>query len=128
MLRIGILGAANIARLFVAATRPSAKIAIRAVASRDRERAATFAQELGLGPALGGGARMDVGSYPVSLVRMVAGECPSRVHAVARWAESGVDRTLAATMEFRSGLLAQVTCSFATARHRACLIVADAGT
>jgi len=243
VLRIGIVGAANIARLFVNATRPSRKIAIRAVAARDRERAEKFAQELGIGtvhasydalladpdidaiynplpnnlhaewsiraadagkhvlcekplaldeaqaramfdaarrngvhvveaypyraqpqtlklrellaageigrlqviqaafgiplpnapnirldPALGGGAMMDVGSYPVSLVRLVAGERPTRVQAVARWADSGVDRTLAATLEFASGLIAQVTCSFATARHRGCLIVGDAGT
>ena len=243
MLRIGILGAANIARLFVAATRPSRKITIRAVAARDRERATAFAQELGietvhasydalladpdidavynplpnnlhaewsiraadagkhvlcekplamsaaearamfdaarrnrvhvveaypyraqpqtlklrellasgelgrlqivqaafgiplpkgpnirLDPALGGGALMDVGSYPVSLVRMVAGECPVRVQAMARWGESGIDRTLAGTMEFASGLLAQIMCSFSTARHRGCAIVGDAGT
>jgi predicted dehydrogenase len=59
---------------------------------------------------------------------MIAGERPTRVHAAARWAETGVDRSLAATLEFASGLLAQVTCSFATARHRTCFIVGDAGT
>src|SRR6478735_3550547 len=48
MLRIGILGAANIARLFIAATRPSRKVTIRAVAARDRERAAAFAKEFGI--------------------------------------------------------------------------------
>jgi xylose dehydrogenase (NAD/NADP) len=80
-----------------------------------------------LDAALGGGALMDAGSYPVSLVRTVAKERPSRVHAVAHWAGSGVDRTLAATIEFPSGLLAQISCSFATAVYRQALIAgADA--
>ncbi len=65
-------------------------------------------------PALAGGALMDAGCYPVSLVRTVAGERPRRVHAVAKWAPSGVDLTLLASLEFPSGLLAQISCSFAT--------------
>jgi xylose dehydrogenase (NAD/NADP) len=71
-----------------------------------------------LDPSLAGGALMDVGSYTVSLACMVAKARPSRVSASAQWADSGVDRTLAATLEFKSGLLAQVSCSFATALHR----------
>ena len=60
---------------------------------------------------------MDAGSYPVSLVRMIAGERPTRVHAMARFADSGVDRTLVGTIDFPGGLLAQVSCSFGTATH-----------
>jgi predicted dehydrogenase len=242
-LRIGILGAARIARLFVDGVRPSRKVAIVAVASRDLDRAASFARETGIAqvhssyealladpaidaiynplpnslhaewsiraaeagkhvlcekplaisaadaramfdaarrngvylveaypyraqpqtlklrellettaigrlqivqasfgfplgdasnirfdPALAGGALMDAGCYPVSLVRTVAGERPCRVHAMARWAGSGVDLTLVASLEFASGLLAQVSCSFATARHRHAYIAGDAGS
>jgi D-xylose 1-dehydrogenase (NADP+, D-xylono-1,5-lactone-forming) len=242
-LRIGILGAANIARAFVDAARASPRVMIRAVASRDPERGRKFADELGIevahgsyealladpmldavynplpnnlhaewsiraadagkhvlcekplatsaaearamfeaarrnsvfvvegypyraqpqtlklrellaegaigpiqtvhaafgfplsdpsnirmDPALGGGALMDAGSYPVSLVRMIAGERPTRVQAAMRWTGTRVDRTLAGTLEFPSGLLAQIACSFATARHRRCFIVGDAGT
>ena len=47
-LHIGILGAANIARLFVDAARPSRKVEIRAVASRDAERGRKFAGDLGI--------------------------------------------------------------------------------
>jgi predicted dehydrogenase len=241
-LRIGILGAANIARLFVAGVRPSLKVAVTAVASRDAERAGKFAVETGIAqvhptyealladpdidaiynplpnnlhaewsiraanagkhilcekplatsatearamfaaaarngvqlaeaypyraqpqtlklrellkekaigclqlvqasfgfpltdasnirmnPALAGGALMDAGCYPVSLVRTIAGERPKRVHAMARWSESGVDRTLVASIEFSSGLLAQVSCSFATARHRHAFVAGDGG-
>jgi len=81
-----------------------------------------------MNPDLAGGALMDAGSYPVSLVRTVSGERPKRVYAGSRWAESGVDLSTAATIEFASGLLAQISCSFATARHRHAFIVGDAGS
>ena len=81
-----------------------------------------------MNPDLAGGALMDAGSYPVSLVRTISGERPKRVYAGSRWAESGVDLSTAATIEFASGLLAQISCSFATARHRHALIVGDAGS
>jgi predicted dehydrogenase len=79
-------------------------------------------------PALAGGALMDAGSYPVSLVRTIAGERPRRVHAMARWADSGVDLAMVGSIEFAGGLLAQVSCSFATARHRHAFIAGDAGS
>jgi xylose dehydrogenase (NAD/NADP) len=80
-----------------------------------------------LDPSLAGGALMDVGSYPVSLARMVAKEGPTRVSALAKWTDSGVDRTLVATIEFPSGLLAQISCSFDTAVHRQALIAGTEG-
>jgi predicted dehydrogenase len=93
---------------------------------------ATFGFTLGAGdnirldPRLAGGALMDVGVYPVSLARMIAGARPARVHAVAHWT-GGVDRTLAATLQFASGLLAQINCSFDTAPQRQALITGSQG-
>jgi D-xylose 1-dehydrogenase (NADP+, D-xylono-1,5-lactone-forming) len=78
-------------------------------------------------PALAGGALMDIGVYPVSLIRVIAGQLPVRVQATARWHASGVDRALAATLEFSSGLLAQITCSFEGSLHRQALIVGSEG-
>lgn len=242
-LRIGVVGAARIARLFVQAVQPSAKVVVTAVASRDVERATAFAQEFGIArvhagydalfadaevdavyvplpnnlhaqwsiraadagkhvlcekplaanaaearamfgaaekngvylveaypyraqaqtrkvrellaagtigriqlvqasfgfpltdagnirmdPALAGGALMDAGSYPVSFVRMVAGAAPTRVQALSRWGDSGVDVATMATLEYPDGLLAQVSCSFTTARHRHAFIAGDAGS
>jgi D-xylose 1-dehydrogenase (NADP+, D-xylono-1,5-lactone-forming) len=86
------------------------------------------AANIRMNPSLAGGALMDAGSYPVSLVRTVAGTKPIRVFAISRWAESGVDLATLATLEFPSGLLAQVSCSFATARHRHAFIAGDAGS
>jgi predicted dehydrogenase len=93
---------------------------------------ASFGFTLAAGPNirtssnLAGGSLMDAGSYPVSLIRMAAKERPSRVHAVAHWSH-GVDRALAATLEFKSGLLAQITSSFSTSLHRQALIAGTAG-
>ena len=71
---------------------------------------------------------MDAGSYPVSLVRTVSGSRPKRVHAMSHWAESAVDLTTLGTLEFAGGLLAQISCTFATARHRHAFIAGDAGS
>ncbi len=78
-------------------------------------------------PTLGGGALLDAGTYPVSLVRMLAGQRPTRVYASARWHTSGVDETVIASLEHPSGLLAQISCSFATDLHREALIAGTAG-
>ena len=48
------------------------------------------------------------------------------MHAVAHWSH-GVDRALAATLEFKSGLLAQITSSFSTSVHRQALIAGTEG-
>ncbi|HEX2791275.1 MAG TPA: Gfo/Idh/MocA family oxidoreductase [Steroidobacteraceae bacterium] len=80
-----------------------------------------------LDPTLGGGALMDLGTYPVSLVRLVAGERPVRVQALARWHPSGVDQTLVANLQHAGGLLAQISCSFSTRAHRQALIVGASG-
>jgi D-xylose 1-dehydrogenase (NADP+, D-xylono-1,5-lactone-forming) len=84
-------------------------------------------ENIRLSPQLAGGALMDVGTYPVSLVRMIAKARPTRVHAVAQWTMSGVDGALAATLEFASGLFAQITCSFGTCVHRQALIAGSHG-
>jgi xylose dehydrogenase (NAD/NADP) len=70
---------------------------------------------------------MDVGTYVGSLARKIAQERPKRVNATAHWTAGGVDRTLLGTIEFPSGILLQMSCSFATALHRQALIIGTAG-
>jgi D-xylose 1-dehydrogenase (NADP+, D-xylono-1,5-lactone-forming) len=86
----------------------------------------TDAANIRLNPMLAGGALMDVGTYPVSLIRLIAGQRPTRVAAVAHWS-GGVDRTLAATLEFAGGMLAQVSCGFDSALYRQASIVGSRG-
>ena len=75
---------------------------------------------------MGGGALLDVGCYAVSLIRQITGTRPSRISAMARW-HGSVDQTLAATLEFPSGTIAQVSCSFVTGLHRFAVIAGSEG-
>jgi hypothetical protein len=52
-LRIGVLGAANIARAFTAACASSQNVKVAAVASRGLDKAKAFASEVGIARALG---------------------------------------------------------------------------
>ncbi|WP_428249715.1 Gfo/Idh/MocA family protein [Ferrovibrio sp.] len=52
-LRFGVLGGANIARMFVAGCAPSERVEIAAIASRDQGRADAMAKELGIKRTLG---------------------------------------------------------------------------
>ncbi len=79
-------------------------------------------------PKAGGGALYDAGTYAMSFTRLAAGQAPTRVVATARRMPSGVDLTLAATMEFASGALAQITCSFAASAQRFATLQGDQGT
>ncbi len=76
---------------------------------------------------LAGGALYDCGTYPVSLALLAAREKPARVHATAQWAPSGVDQSLMAMLEFRSGIMAQISCSLVVGSHRHALITGDGG-
>jgi xylose dehydrogenase (NAD/NADP) len=58
---------------------------------------------------------------------MIAGGPPHRVHASAIWTQAGVDKTVAATLDFRSGLIAQISCSFETSPHRNATIAGTKG-
>jgi len=87
----------------------------------------TDAGNIRLDPSLGGGALLDAGVYPVSLVRLLTGERPVRVFATAQWHASGVDSAVIATLEHADGILAQISCSFVTSPHRHALIAGSQG-
>jgi predicted dehydrogenase len=78
-------------------------------------------------PELGGGAMLDAGSYPLSLIRLVMGCAPQRVQADATWSESGVDMSLMATLYYADGRRAQLSCAMDTANHRFASIIGTQG-
>ena len=57
---------------------------------------------------LAGGGILDVGCYPVSMARLVAGEEPADIAGFAALGETGVDQWAAALLRFPSGLIARV--------------------
>jgi len=81
-----------------------------------------------LQPELGGGALLDAGSYPLSLIRLVMGCAPQHVIAHAQWASSGVDINLSATLLYADGRRAQMSCAMDAANHRRATIVGSHGT
>ena len=66
--------------------------------------------------SLGGGTTMDVGCYPVHLVRSVLGEEPHVVSARARSNADGIDRTLTAELAFPSGATGRIDSALWSAR------------
>ncbi len=84
---------------------------------------------------LGGGGILDVGCYPVSFARLIAGADegrafldPVNVSGAVRWhPQTGVDAWAAATLEFASGMLAQVSCGVALAQDNSARIYGTDG-
>ncbi len=61
--------------------------------------------------AEGGGGLMDVGCYPVSLIRLAAGQEPSAAHCVGEIGKkSGVDLWAAGLLRFPNGIVATFNC------------------
>ena len=78
-------------------------------------------------PEKGGGALWDIGSYPVSFARTMAGENPV---AVAGWqlpSDRGVDMDFGGQLHFSAGILAQFTCSFQTLTHWEAKLIGSQG-
>ena len=59
---------------------------------------------------LGGGALMDAGCYPISMVRFLAGAEPEVVSADSRLASPDVDRWMRAELRFADGRSGRITC------------------
>ena len=56
-----------------------------------------------LNPALGGGALLDVGIYPVSFAAMIFGTKPEKILSTAHIGETGVDEQFSIIMSYPSG-------------------------
>lgn len=59
---------------------------------------------------LGGGGILDIGCYPISMARLIAGAEPVEVKGVGHIGKSGVDEWAMALLKFPGDILAEVTC------------------
>ncbi len=73
-------------------------------------------------PALGGGALLDIGIYPVSMASMVLGT-PDRIQSIAYLGETGVDENAAILLAYdNNSALAVITTSMRVHSHRSAII------
>ncbi|SHM91462.1 Gfo/Idh/MocA family protein [Actinacidiphila paucisporea] len=77
-------------------------------------------------PALGGGALLDLGVYPVNLAQMILG-APDSVQAWARLSPEGVDQNTGLLLGYRSGAVAALTCGLVGGTGNAAMITGTAG-
>jgi predicted dehydrogenase len=77
-------------------------------------------------PALGGGALLDVGVYPVSLASMVFG-APARVTSMAHLGTTGVDEQAGIIFAYDSGQLALLSTAIRTSTPHEALLMGTAG-
>ncbi|GGQ42561.1 Gfo/Idh/MocA family protein [Couchioplanes azureus] len=77
-------------------------------------------------PALGGGALLDLGVYPVHLAHLLLGT-PSTVQSWARRTPEGVDETTGILLGYDRAAVAALTCSIAGASRNAATITGTHG-
>ncbi|HXY41330.1 MAG TPA: Gfo/Idh/MocA family oxidoreductase [Vicinamibacteria bacterium] len=87
----------------------------------------TQADDIRLRPECGGGCLWDVGCYPLSLLRLLAGCEPVEVYGSAVVGQGGVDETFAGQLVFPGGVLAQVDAGFRSAVRASVEVVGSEG-
>lgn len=79
-----------------------------------------------LDPALGGGALLDMGIYPLTFAHLFLGE-PSHVAATATLSEVGADLDLAMSLGYDNGAVASLTSTMTAWSPRTASIATDRG-
>lgn len=81
-----------------------------------------------------GGGILDVGGYPVSMVRLIAGAVegkdflePKTVAGAAHLGQSGVDEWASAVLKFDNGIVAEVSCSIMAQQDNTLRIIGSEG-
>jgi predicted dehydrogenase len=77
-------------------------------------------------PALGGGALLDLGVYPLNFAHLILGT-PHSVQAWAQLTPEGVDETTGMLLGYESGAVAALTCSINGASRNAASITGTTG-
>jgi predicted dehydrogenase/aryl-alcohol dehydrogenase-like predicted oxidoreductase len=103
---------------------------------------ATFSFGAGFDPnsrlfdnALGGGGILDVGCYPTSMARLIAGAAsgenqsaePIEIHAIGHLGQSNVDEYAAAILKFPGEIIAQLSTGIAVSQDNSVRIFGDGG-
>lgn len=83
---------------------------------------------------LGGGGILDVGGYPVSMVRLIAGAAagkpfldPTTTHGVAHLGHEGTDEWASAVLKFPNDIIAEVSCSVSVQQENVLRILGTEG-
>ena len=83
---------------------------------------------------LAGGGILDVGGYPVSMARLIAGAAqgkpfaePDKVFGVAHLGQTGADEWASALLQFPSGITAEVSCSIMAKQDNVLRIIGSNG-
>lgn len=81
-----------------------------------------------------GGGILDVGGYPVSMARLIAGAVegkpflePEKVSGVAHLGQSGVDEWASAVLKFQNGIIAEVSCSIMAQQDNTLRVIGSEG-
>ncbi|QPB19242.1 aldo/keto reductase [Rhizobium sp. 007] len=81
-----------------------------------------------------GGGILDVGGYPVSMARLMAGAVegkpflePEKVFGVAHLGQSGVDEWASAVLKFQNGIIAEVSCSIMAQQDNTLRVIGSEG-
>ena len=78
-------------------------------------------------PDTAGGSLLDIGVYPLYLAAAVYASPPSRVQAMARLTEAGVDESLSLSMQWPNGSMAQCFSSIAVHGPREVHVIGEKG-
>ncbi len=79
-------------------------------------------------PALAGGAILDVGGYPMSFVRLIAGSEPLTLRGTGIIGDTGVDERAHAVLTFAGGITAEIACAITREMDNAAVIEGTTGT
>ncbi|HSK52365.1 MAG TPA: Gfo/Idh/MocA family oxidoreductase [Clostridia bacterium] len=88
----------------------------------------TYPNDPRLEPAMGGGALWDVGCYPVSMARRIAGSPPDRIRATAANGPTGVDLTAFGLLDYPTGMTAQLYAGFASVPEQRVQLIGSLGS
>jgi dihydrodiol dehydrogenase / D-xylose 1-dehydrogenase (NADP) len=78
-------------------------------------------------PNLSGGALLDIGIYTIALSTMVYHELPSKIQALGKIGETGVDELVSIQLNYSNNKMASLICSIITPMNKEAMIYGTKG-